>query len=145
MALEDIALIRALHGTTVLYPCDANQTATLVAEMVDRRGIVYLRTTRSSTPVIYDPGEAFPIGGSRTLRSSDADVATIVAAGITVHEALAAAEKLAKEGHAVRVVDAYSVKPLDAPTVRHAARETGAVVVVEDHRPEGGLGDAVAE
>jgi transketolase len=143
MGLEDLAMMRAVGGSTVLYPCDANQTAALVAEMVDRPGIVYLRTTREKTPVIYPPGRPFPVGGSCVLRRSARDAATVVAAGITVHEALRAADRLAEEGIAVRVIDAYSVKPLDAATVVQAARETGAVVSVEDHWPEGGLGEAV--
>ncbi len=144
MGLEDLAMMRAVHGSTVLYPCDANQTAQLVAAMADRPGIVYLRTTRGATPVIYPPTEAFPIGGSKVLRQSAADRATIVAAGVTVHEALAAYEQLQREGLPVRVIDAYSVKPIDVATLRQAARETGGrLVVAEDHWPEGGLGDAV--
>ncbi len=146
MALEDLAMMRAVHGSTVLYPCDANQTARLVAAMADRRGIVYLRTTREKTPVIYGPDETFPIGGSRVVRRSGADRATVVAAGITLHEALAAHAALAREGIAVRVIDAYSVKPIDAAALRQAAAETGGrLVVVEDHWAEGGLGDAVLE
>ncbi|MDQ7842443.1 MAG: transketolase [Armatimonadota bacterium] len=143
MGLEDLAMMRAVGGSTVLYPCDANQTARLVAAMVDRPGIVYLRTTREKTPVIYGPDQTFPIGGSVVVRRSPRDQATIVAAGITVHEALKAAERLTAEGVAVRVIDAYSVKPIDRDTLREAARETGRVVVVEDHWPEGGLGEAV--
>jgi transketolase len=143
MALEDLAAFRAVWSSTVLYPCDPNQTAQLVAQMADRDGIVYLRTTREKTPVIYPPDEAFPIGGSRVLRHSDADVVTLVGAGITLHEALKAADGLAKEGIAARVIDLYSVKPIDAETLRTAATDTGALVTVEDHWPEGGLGDAV--
>jgi transketolase len=143
MALEDLALFRALHGSTVLYPCDAVSTAHLVAAMADREGICYLRTTRGKTPVIYDAEDEFPIGGSKVLRSSDRDLATIVAAGITVGEALAAADALARERIHVRVVDCYSVKPIDGDTLRHCADATGHLVVVEDHRPEGGLGEAV--
>ncbi|HEX2044549.1 MAG TPA: transketolase [Gaiellaceae bacterium] len=144
MGLEDLAAFRAVSGSTVLYPCDGNQTARLVAAMADREGIVYLRTTRAASPVLYGPDEEFPIGGSRVLRSSDDDEVAIVAAGITVHEALAAADALAEEGIAARVVDCYSVKPLDAATLRAAADATGGrVVTVEDHWPEGGLGEAV--
>jgi transketolase len=144
MGLEDLAMMRAVYGSTVLYPCDANQTAHLVEEMADRDGIVFLRTTRQATPVIYGPDQTFPVGGSVTLRRSDHDQALIVAAGITVHEALRACDQLAQEGVAARVIDAYSVKPLDVDGIRLAARETGGrVVVVEDHWPEGGLGDAV--
>jgi transketolase len=145
MALEDLAMFRAVHGSTVLYPCDANQTARLVALMAERQGIVYLRTTRGKSRVIYPPGESFTIGGSRVLHRSDADQVTIVAAGVTVAEALAAYEELRGHGIAARVVDAYSVKPIDTPTLRRAAEETGRIVTVEDHWPEGGLGDAVLE
>ncbi len=145
MALEDLASLRAVFGSTVLYPSDPNQTAALMAEVVDRKGIVFLRTTREKLPVIYPPGEQFRIGGSRVVRSTDADVVTLVGAGITLHEALAAASLLAEEGIAARVLDCYSVKPIDADGLRAAARETGAIVTVEDHWPEGGLGDAVLE
>ena len=146
MALEDLAMLRAVHGSTVLYPSDATGTAALVAAMADLPGISFLRTTRGSTPVLYGPDEQFPVGGSKVLRRSDADAVTIVAAGITVHEALKAHEQLAREGIAVRVIDAYSVKPIDAETLRRAARETGGrLLVVEDHWPEGGLGDAVLD
>jgi transketolase len=144
MGLEDLAMMRAVHGSTVLYPCDANQTARLVAAMADHQGITYLRTTRGATPVIYGSDEAFPVGGSKILRRSDADQAAVVAAGVTLHEALAAHDTLKSEGIAIRVIDAYSVKPIDAATLHEAARATGGrLVVVEDHYPEGGLGDAV--
>jgi transketolase len=145
MALEDLASLRAVHGSTVLYPSDPNQTAALMAEMVDRKGIVFLRTTREKLPVIYPAGERFEIGGSRVVRSSDADVVTLVGAGITLHEAIAAASVLAEEGIAARVLDCYSVKPIDAEGLRAAARQAGAMVTVEDHWPEGGLGDAVLD
>jgi transketolase len=146
MGLEDIAALRAVHGSTVLYPCDANQTAQLVALMADRKGISFLRTTRGKTPVIYGPDERFEIGGSRVVRSSPEDRLTIVGAGITLHEALKAADLLAEEGVAARVIDLYSVKPIDADSLRRAAAETGGpIVVVEDHWPEGGLGDAVLD
>jgi transketolase len=143
MALEDLAALRAVHGSTVLYPCDANQTAWLTGAMADIAGISYLRTTRGGTPVIYEPGERFEIGGSRVLRSAPDDQVTIVAAGITVPEALAAADLLAGDGVSARVIDAYSVKPIDAVTLREAAAATGRIVTAEDHWPEGGLGDAV--
>ena len=143
MALEDLAMMRAVGGSTVLYPCDANQTAKLVATMAELDGISYIRTTRGATPVVYGPDEEFPIGGSRVLRSSDEDEVAIVGAGITVVEALAAADALAAEGIAVRVLDCYSVKPIDEAGLREAAAATGAVVTVEDHWPEGGLGEAV--
>ena len=140
MALEDIAMLRAVHGSTVLHPCDANQTAKLVAAMADLEGISYLRTLRPATPVIYGPDDQFEIGGSRVLRSSDSDDAAIVAAGITVHEALKAADTLASDGVSVRVIDAYSIKPIDTKALLDAGDR---FVTVEDHWPEGGLGDAV--
>jgi transketolase len=144
MGLEDLAMFRAVQGSTVLYPCDANQTAQLTALMADQPGIVYLRTTREKTPVLYDPTEDFRIGGSRVLRQSDRDQAAIVTAGITVAEALEAHDRPKAEGIAVRVIDAYSVKPIDAATLHEAARSAGGkILTVEDHWPEGGLGDAV--
>jgi transketolase len=145
MALEDLAMMRAVAGSTVLYPSCANAAAALVREMAEVPGISYLRATREKTPVLYDPGERFPVGGSKVLRRSDADAAAVLAAGITLHEALRAHERLAAEGIALRVVDLYSVKPVDAATVEACARECGGrLVVVEDHFPEGGLADAVS-
>jgi transketolase len=144
MALEDIASIRAINGSTVLHPCDANQTARLVEAMAEREGISYLRTLRPATPVLYGPEEDFPIGGSKVPRSSDDDEVAIVAAGITVHEALTAADALGEEGVKARVIDLYSIKPLDEEALRDAAETTGGrIVTVEDHWPEGGLGEAV--
>ena len=144
MGLEDLAAFRAVHGSTVLYPCDGNQTAKLVRLMADREGIVYLRTTRADTPVVYAPDEEFEVGGSKLLRSSDEDEVAIVAAGITVPEALAAADTLAEEGIGARVIDLYSVKPLDTEALRAAAEATqGRIVTAEDHWAEGGLGEAV--
>jgi transketolase len=143
MALEDLAAFRAIHGTTVLYPADGNTTVRLVASMADLPGISYLRTTREATPVLYGPDESFPVGGSKTLRHGND--AALVAAGITLHEALRAADRLDAEGIAARVLDCYSVKPIDGAALRGAAAETGLIVVVEDHRLEGGLGDAVLE
>jgi len=145
MALEDLASLRAVHGSTVLYPSDANQAAALVGAVADREGIVFIRTTREKTPVIYGPDEAFTIGGSRVVRQSDADSVTLVGAGITLHEAVAAADALASEGVAARVIDLYSIKPIDAATLHRAARDTRGIVTVEDHWPEGGLGDAVLD
>ncbi|MEV6759053.1 transketolase [Streptomyces sp. NPDC051105] len=145
MGLEDLAMFRSLYGSTVLYPCDANQTAKLVAAMAGLDGIRYLRTSRGASPVIYGPDEEFPVGGSKVLRSSDADRLTVVAAGVTLHEALKAADALAEDGIRIRVVDLYSVKPVDRGTLHRAAEETGCLVTVEDHHEEGGLGDAVAE
>ncbi len=145
MALEDLAMMRAVHSSTVLYPCDGNQTARLVAEMADREGIVYIRTTRANTPIVYAPDERFPIGGSKVVRGGRSDDrVAIVAAGITVHEAIAAADELAKGGTKVRVIDAYTVKPIDRNALVDAAKATGGrIVVVEDHWAWGGLGDAV--
>jgi transketolase len=143
MGLEDLAAMRAVHGSTVLCPCDANQAAWLTGAMADISGVSYLRTCRGDTPVIYQPGEHFQPGGSRVLRSAPDDQVTIVAAGLPVHEALAAADLLAEDGISARVIDAYSVKPIDAATMRAAARQTGRIVTVEDHWPEGGLGEAV--
>lgn len=144
MGLEDLAMMQAIAGSTVLYPSDANQAAALVAAMADRSGISYLRANRNKTPVIYQPGEVFPIGGSRTLRSSDHDQVTLVAAGVTVHEALEAADMLSnKHGITARVIDLYSVKPADVDTLREAGIETGLLITVEDHWPHGGIGDAV--
>jgi transketolase len=140
MALEDIASLRAITSSTVLYPCDGNQTTALVKAMADLDGISYLRTTRADTPVLYGPDEAFPVGGSRTIREGD-DVA-LIGAGITLHEALKAAELLAGEGIEARVIDLYSVKPVDAETLRGISSP---IVTVEDHRPEGGIGDAVLD
>ena len=144
MALEDLAMMRAVHGSTVLYPSDPNQTARLVAEMADREGIVFMRTTRAATPVLYDASDEFQIGGSRVLRQGD-DLA-IVAAGITLHESLKAADKLIAEGIDARVIDLYSVKPVDVDTLRAASEATGGrIITVEDHWSEGGIGDAVLE
>jgi transketolase len=144
MALEDLAEFRAVLGSTVLYPCDGNQTAKLVREMADRDGIVYMRTTRAATPVMYSADEEFPIGGSRVIRQSQNDVVTVVAAGITVSEALKAYDQLQQEGTSIRVVDCYSVKPIDTETLSRCARESrNGIITVEDHWPEGGLGEAV--
>jgi transketolase len=141
MGLEDLAAFRAVHSSTVLYPSDGNQTAHLVELMADLPGISYLRTHRGSLPVIYGPDEEFRVGGSRVLR--DGGDVTVVAAGVTLHEALQAADRLAGDGIHARVIDLYSVKPLDLDTLTEAAAETGAIVTVEDHWAEGGLGDAV--
>jgi transketolase len=141
MALEDLASLRAVHGSTVLYPSDATSTAALVELMADTKGVVYMRTTRGATPVIYDGDAEFQIGGSKTVL--DGGDVTIVGAGITLHEALAAAERLASEGVSARVIDLYSVKPIDVDALAKAAEETGAIVTVEDHWKEGGIGEAV--
>lgn len=143
MGLEDIAMFRTVLDSVVLYPCDAVATERLVEAMAEHQGISYLRTTRGATPVIYDNDEPFPIGGSKVLRRSERDRATIVAAGITVHEALKAQQQLDDDDIPVRVIDLYSVKPIDQATLREAADATGFVLTVEDHYAEGGLGEAV--
>lgn len=146
MGLEDLATMRAEPDMTVVYPCDAVSTERLVGEIAYRPGPAYIRTTRPKTPVIYPPGERFEIGGSKVLRQSDQDVVTVVAAGITVYEALKAYGELKGAGVALRVIDAYSLQPVDVHTLRNAARATGGrVITVEDHYVNGGLGDAVAE
>ena len=144
MGLEDIAMFRTIPDSVVLYPSDAVSTEHLVAAIADRKGISYIRTSRPKTPVIYGSGEGFEIGGSKVVRRSDNDKVTIVAAGITLHESLKAYDTLLEEGLNVRIVDAYSVKPIDQKTLLEAASETGGkLIVVEDHFWEGGLGDAV--
>jgi transketolase len=145
MALEDIAMFRAVHGSTVLVAADANQTAKLTRAMIDRPGVVYLRTLRMATPVIYDAEATFTIGGSHVLRASPDDDVALLAAGVTVHEALAAADELAEDGVRARVLDLYSVKPLDVGTVVEAASATGRLVIAEDHWTQGGLAAAVLE
>jgi transketolase len=140
MALEDFSMMRSIHGSTVLSPADATSTVRLVEAALDWPGIAYLRTIREDTPALYGLEEEFPIGGSKVLRQSDDDRATLVATGITVFQALAAADQLAEEGIAVGVIDCYSLKPIDGETLRSAVTP---LVVVEDHWAEGGLGDAV--
>ncbi len=145
MALEDLAMMRAVGGSTVLYPSDGFSTVQLVKQMVDLQGISYMRTTREKTRLLYSDEDEFPIGGSKVVKSSKNDVATIVACGITLHEALKAYDELKGQGIDVRVIDAYSVKPIDAKSLHTAAKETGTIITVEDHWPQGGLGDAVLE
>ena len=145
MALEDIAMFRSILMSTVLHPCDAVSTDKLVEVSAAHDGIVYLRTLRQDTPVIYRNDETFRIGGSKLLRHTSGDRLTIVAAGATVHEALDAHDRLQREGIAVRVIDAYCIKPIDAAALRESADATGAIVTVEDHYPAGGLGDAVLQ
>jgi transketolase len=146
MALEDLAMTRGVPNCTVLYPCDAVSAYRLVAAAASTTGPVYIRLSRPKTPVIYPAGEAFPVGGSKVLRQSGRDVATVVAAGVTVSEALAAHDVLAKDGIAIRVIDAYSVQPIDRETLIAAGRDTaGRLITVEDHYAHGGLGDAVSE
>ena len=146
MALEDLAMLRAVHGSTVLYPSDATSAAALTAAMADLEGISYMRTTRGAYPVLYDTGESFPVGGSEVLRSSGADQVTLIGAGVTLHECLAAAGQLAADGISARVIDLYSVKPADTATLTAVAAATGGrLVIAEDHHPEGGLGSAVLD
>jgi transketolase len=146
MALEDIAAMRAVHTSTVLYPSDAVSTAKLVAQMADLDGISYIRTTRGAYPVLYGNDEGFPVGGSKVVRQSTNDVVTLIGAGVTLHACIAAAERLSSTGTSCRVIDLYSVKPIDVATLREASDATaGRLVVVEDHYPEGGLGAAVME
>jgi transketolase len=143
MGLEDLAMFRAILDSVVLYPCDAVSTEKLVEAAARHRGIVYLRTTRMSTPVIYGNEEEFAIGGSKVLRKSDNDVITVIAAGVTLHEALKAYDELKELGITIRIIDLYSIKPIDEATLREAAKTTNVIITVEDHYPEGGLGEAV--
>ena len=146
MALEDLAMMRAVHGSTVLYPSDATSTAALVQAMADRPGVSYLRTTRGAYPVLYDSAEPFPVGGSKVLRSGPDDAVTLIGAGVTLHACLAAADQLAADGIAARVIDLYSVKPIDTQTLSAAVAATGGrLVVAEDHYAAGGLGSAVSD
>ncbi|MBI2219891.1 MAG: transketolase [Acidobacteria bacterium] len=146
MALEDLAMMRAVPNCHVLYPSDAVSTERLVALAAYTAGPAYIRTTRPKTPVIYESGETFPIGGSKVLRESGDDAITIVAAGVTVFEALKAHDVLATEGIRARVIDAYSVQPIDEATLVRCGRATrNTIVTVEDHYIHGGLGDAVSE
>ena len=146
MGLEDLAIFRPIPGCVVLYPSDAFSAEACVEAAANHRGMVYIRTTRPATSLVYPPGEAFPIGGSKVLRKSDHDAVAVIAAGITVPEALKACDELVKEGIAVRIIDAYSVKPLDEEGIRRAVGEAGRLaVVVEDHFEAGGLGEAVAQ
>jgi len=144
MALEDLAMMRAVQGSTVLYPSDATSTAALVRAMADRPGVSYLRTTRGAYPVLYETGETFPVGGSKVLRSGDGDTVALIGAGVTLHACLAAADRLAADGISARVIDLYSVKPVDTETLLAAVAATGGrLVIAEDHHPAGGLGSAV--
>lgn len=143
MGLEDLALFRSVPGSIVLYPSDAVAAEKLTEQMARHRGISYLRTTRNPLPVLYRHDEAFWIGGSKVLKSNSADLAAVVAAGITVHEALTAYEELKQDDIYIRVIDLYSIKPFDVATLRRAADEIGCIITVEDHVPEGGIADTV--
>jgi transketolase len=145
MGLEDLAMFRSVPGCLVLYPSDAVSAEACVAAMAAHRGLAYIRTTRPATPLLYAAAEPFPVGGSKVLKKGEKDAVTVIAAGITVHEALKAHAELMKEGLGVRVIDAYSVEPLDSGTIGREVAETGGrAVVVEDHYAGGGLGEAVA-
>jgi transketolase len=146
MALEDLSMMRATHGCAVLYPCDAVSTERLVVEMAKHKGMAYMRTSRPKTPVIYGPEESFPIGGAKVIRQSSSDLAAVIGAGVTLFEALKAHDQLKSEGINIRVIDAYSLEPIDAKTMIEAGKATGGVLItVEDHYPSGGIGDAVSE
>jgi transketolase len=146
MALEDLSMMRSVHGCAVLYPCDAVSTERLVVEMARHKGMAYMRTSRPKTPVIYGPEETFPIGGSKVVRQGAHDKAAVIGAGVTLFEALKAYDQLKKDGIEIRVIDAYSLQPIDARTMTEAARATGgALITVEDHYSTGGIGDAVSE
>jgi len=145
MGLEDLAMFRSIPGCAVLYPCDGFSTEACMEAMARYKGMCYLRTTRPATPLIYSADEKFPIGGSKVIMKSQKDAAVVVAAGITVHEALKAYEELKKEGIPIRIIDAYSLQPVDKDGITRAVKDTGKkVVVAEDHFPHGGLGEAVA-
>jgi transketolase len=146
MALEDLSMMRSVHGCAVLYPCDAVSTERLVVEMARQKGMAYMRTSRPKTPVIYGPDETFPIGGSKVVRQGAHDKAAVIGAGVTLFEALKAYDQLKKDGIEIRVIDAYSVQPIDQQTMVEAGRATGgALITVEDHYSSGGIGDAVSE
>jgi transketolase len=145
MALEDLAIMRAQPNIAVLYPCDGVSTERLIAKMAAHKGPMYMRTSRPKTPVIYGPDETFEVGGLKVLRESATDVATVIGAGITVFEALKAYDELKAKGTSIRVIDLYSLQPIDAATLIRCAKETkGRLITVEDHYPAGGIGDAVA-
>jgi transketolase len=144
MGLEDISMMRSIYGSVVLYPSDAVSTEALVAKMASHQGLCYLRTTRMDTPSIYKADEDFVIGGSKTVYQSDQDRVTVVAAGVTLHEAIKAYKQLRKHKINIRIIDLYSIKPLDIETLKKAATETQALITVEDHYQVGGLGEAVA-
>jgi transketolase len=146
MGLEDLAAMRAVHGSTVLYPSDATSAVALTRAMLDRKGVVYLRTTRGAYPVLYSSEESFSIGGAKILQGSKDDSVALIGAGVTVHECLAAAKQLEKAGIHARVIDLYSIKPLDLELLRETSRiVSGRLVVAEDHYPEGGVASAVVD
>ena len=143
MGLEDLAMFRTIGSSIVFYPADAIATQPLVAAAAKHQGIVYIRTTRGATPILVQPGEEFTVGGCKILRQSAKDVVTVIGAGVTIFEALKAHEELAKEGLKIRVIDLCCLKPVDKSTLQQAAQDTQAIITVEDHYAEGGLGEAV--
>ncbi len=143
MGLEDIAMFRTVQDSVVLYPCDAYATERLVEEAAKQKGIVYIRTTREATPLLYSPKDTFPIGKSKTLRRSQNDAVALIAAGATVFEALSAYDELKKEGIQARVIDLYCIKPIEKEALAEATEGVRSIITVEDHRPEGGIGEAV--
>jgi transketolase len=146
MALEDLAIFRAEPNYAVLYPCDGVSTERLLAAMAARPGPAYIRLSRPKTPVIYANDDTFPIGGLKVLRESNNDVAAVIGAGVTVFEALKAYDELKASGMTIRVIDLYSLSPVDRDGLIAAAKATGGqLITVEDHYPAGGVGDAVAE
>jgi transketolase len=143
MALEDIAQFRSILNGVVLYPSDGVSTLKLLDQMYHHQGISYMRTTRMDTPILYDEHSDFVIGGSRVLHSSDRDILTVVGAGVTLHETLKAYDSMREQGIEIRVIDLYSIQPLDTATLHTSIRETGGILVVEDHGLAGGIGEAV--
>jgi transketolase len=143
MGLEDIAMFRTIQDSVVLYPCDAYATERLVEEATKQKGIFYIRTTREATPLLYGPSDTFPIGKSKVLKRGENDAVAVIAAGVTVFEALSAYDELKKQGIEVRVIDLYCVKPIEKEAFREAIGEARSIITVEDHRPEGGIGEAV--
>jgi transketolase len=143
MGLEDIAMFRAILNSIVLYPSDAISTEKLVEEAAKHHGLVYIRTTRKETPILYKSDGEFHIGGCKVIKNSSHDLVTVIAAGVTLHEALKAYEELRNEGIFIRIIDLYSIKPADKKSIHEAAFTTKAIITVEDHFAEGGIGEAV--
>jgi transketolase len=145
MGLEDLAMFRPIPGCAVIHPCDGYSTEACVESLARHKGVSYLRTTRPATQLIYNKGDKFPIGGSKVLKKNRKDAVVVIAAGLTVHEALKAYDELKKEKILIRVIDAYSIQPIDKENITREVTQAGKkVVVVEDHFQNGGLGDAVA-
>ncbi|MBI4243015.1 MAG: transketolase [Planctomycetes bacterium] len=145
MGLEDIAMMKSIFESTVVYPSDAVSAAKLTCELIKQKGVSYIRTTRPKTKVLYEKNETFPVGGSKTLRSSTSDKATIIACGVTLYETLKAYDLLKSQGTNIRVIDLYSIKPIDQQTIRKAIDETKFIITCEDHSVFGGIGDEVAK